>query len=194
MKVKIGKYRSYFGVYQLTRMFTPIITEDFADTVAEFLTDSWLDQLLLWIDSKRNRKVKIVIDDFDTWNLDHTLALIIGAALKKFRKSYIRYQITEDDEINPALKKFKKSYIGGYQIIGNDEVPVELHTDSDPYTGHISEEEETKYVAKWKYIIDEMIWSFDYILDDDKIETQEGEDRCHNGLRLFAKYYRGLWD
>jgi len=32
------------------------------------------------------RKVSVQIDDFDTWSLDHTLALIIHPALVKFKQ------------------------------------------------------------------------------------------------------------
>ena len=46
--------------------------------------------------------------------------------------------------------------------------------------------------------MDEMIFAFEFILDEDRRYShdfsQETEDRVGNGLRLFGKYYRGLWD
>lgn len=36
--------------------------------------------------SKKKRKIKVTIHSYDMWSLDHTLALIILPALKKFKK------------------------------------------------------------------------------------------------------------
>jgi len=58
---------------------------------------------------------------------------------------------------------------------------------------------------KWNTIVDEMIWSFEQVLDDESDEKfwTDGIDwdglRAHNkridkGLTLFGKYYRNLWD
>ncbi|MDE3023030.1 MAG: hypothetical protein KGI54_14475 [Pseudomonadota bacterium] len=33
-----------------------------------------------------DRNVSVIIDDYDVWNLDHTLALIIAPALKKLKE------------------------------------------------------------------------------------------------------------
>jgi hypothetical protein len=47
--------------------------------------------------------------------------------------------------------------------------------------------------------MDEMIWSFKQILKEDEEpfcldSWKEKTERTDNGLRLFGKYYRGLWD
>lgn len=58
---------------------------------------------------------------------------------------------------------------------------------------------------KWDSILDEMIWSFEQLLDDNSDEKfwTDGIDwdglRAHNakidkGLALFGKYYRNMWD
>jgi hypothetical protein len=62
-----------------------------------------------------------------------------------------------------------------------------------------------KIAEKWNTIVDEMIWSFEQVLDDESDEKfwTDGIDwdglRAHNkridkGLALFGKYYRNLWD
>ena len=97
---------------------------------------------------KENRVMNVRIDKYDTWNLDHTLALIILPALKQF------------------LKK--------------------LHG----YPGDLSEKQ-------WDDVLNKMIWSFEAILmenEKDDIYTIEGNNRIQEGLELFGKYYRSLWD
>jgi hypothetical protein len=52
---------------------------------------------------------------------------------------------------------------------------------------------------RWNWVMDEMIWSFKQILKEDDeafcLDTwKEKAERTDNGLRLFGKYYRGLWD
>ena len=36
--------------------------------------------------SRKNKAETIIIDDFDVWNLDHTMALILVPALKLLKK------------------------------------------------------------------------------------------------------------
>jgi len=61
---------------------------------------------------------------------------------------------------------------------------------------------------KWNEVLDKMIWSMDFIAnyreydyhpdpDDenrDYSKLKEAEARCQEGLDLFAKYFRNLWD
>ena len=37
-------------------------------------------------DHTKERKVRVEINDYDTWNLDHTLAQVIYPALVKFKE------------------------------------------------------------------------------------------------------------
>lgn len=45
-----------------------------------------------------DRKINVSIDSYDTWNLDHTLALIILPSLKKFKDNHhnIHYVCNKD--------------------------------------------------------------------------------------------------
>ena len=93
------------------------------------------------------RDINVEIDDYDVWGLDHTLALIIL----------------------PALKKLKEVQQGS-PIVDNEDVPEELHVaegvDDDP-----------NFFKKWDYVLDEMIWAFTQILDDDS------DNQFHTGTR-----------
>lgn len=60
--------------------------------------------------------------------------------------------------------------------------------------------EENDGLKKWEDILDRIIFAFEYQAykkwdTDKKKETLEEEDRlAKEGIELFAKYYRNLWD
>jgi len=108
------------------------------------------------LDTIHPRVEYVHIDEYDTWNMNTTLAKIIL----------------------PMLKQLKEDKYG--------------------YPSTLTEK-------KWNTIVDEMIWSFEQVLDDESDEQfwTDGIDwdglRAHNkridkGLALFGKYYRNLWD
>lgn len=205
MKVYIGPYKNYFGVYQLMDK-VPFLSEDRAENMAEFLQDTWLDKILLWIDKKRKRTEYIKIDRWDSWSADHTIAMITLPILKQLKETKHGAPSVEDSDVPGYLRAFNAP-------------PVEDH-DVDEH-----------WFARFDYILDEMIWAFDRLANpeweedfykgtiDSRLEDigdgsgdkklvkgpndtfhfdKEGymkvEKRIQNGLRLFAKYYRGLWD
>lgn len=123
-------------------------------------------------DEKRVKKVEL--HDYDTWSLDHTLAIII----------------------HPALIQLKETN-HGYFMVKDEDVPDELRSHHAP----AREDWEVDDLAesRYNYVLDEMIWAFEYILNRDYIDYmnegwEELSSRCDNGLLLFGKYYRGLWD
>ena len=125
---------------------------------------------------RKNRAEKVVIDDYDVWNLDHSLALIIVPALKK-------------------LKEKKQ----GAPFVDNEDVFDELRaSDEDLYTYSKNGETDDRYFDRWDYVMNEMIWAFQQKLEDDWDMEKEAYDsyfnRIDNGFKLFGKYYNGLWD
>ena len=163
--------------------------------------------------SRKNKAETIIIDDFDVWNLDHTLALIIVPALK-------------------VLKKKKQ----GAPFVKNEDVPKHLRAADEEMKINDAGGGDTDkhYFDRWDWVIDEMIWAFQQKLEDweesycsgetdvnwikikekdDKGEdmyemvngpnhtfdvdmegTKKHQTRIDNGIMLFAKYYEGLWD
>lgn len=84
--------------------------------------------------------------------------------------------------IAPTLKKLKTCKHG---------IPYSDKSDA-PGIGDINNDWCEK---RWEWILDEMIWSFDYVVRCDyKEETEDNDKRSDNGRRLFAKYYHSLWD
>lgn len=207
MKIYIGPYKNWVGPYQIADALCfwakrdqfnrkPDWVHNFGTWMATKKdgTDSWLSKVCQWVHEKQERKVKIKIHPYDTWNMDSTLALIIV----------------------PMLKQLKESKHGIGNIDPSD-CPPELKGNFNP------EDHETWYSPeRWNWFMDELIWTFtqfDPELDEEGkyfdhsgVDSSKGpseaimgikvdseglkayNDRIDNGLRLFGKYYRALWD
>ena len=203
MKVYIGPYKNWIGPYQLADMI-PFISEDTSFRIGTWLSKTWVNDVCEWYYPKIQRKIKVRIDKYDTWNMNDTLAHIIL----------------------PMLKQLKATKHGS-QFVDDEDVPVHMrHGNPEGYDNWVH--------YKWDWVLNEIIWAFEQELDDSwedqfihgesKIEWElisgnedddtgmykqiqlnpdywvdrEGirlyNDRINNGMRLFGKYYRGLWD
>jgi hypothetical protein len=118
------------------------------------------------------RTIKVQIDPWDTVSADHTLSLIIL----------------------PLLKQLKENQ-NGAPYVETDDVPPEMYQEVDSYDG---------WDKRWAWVVDEMIFAFEHIVDREWESAYFGEttdlegfekvnERIANGLRLFGKYFRGLW-
>ena len=124
------------------------------------------------------RKIKVHVDYFDTLSLDHTLSLIIL----------------------PCLIQLKNSQPGSPMIITSDSDPNQITFD------YFEDDLESLYFEKndeaWDEILDKMIWSFQQLAFDREnniFKLDAGarvlyDDRIQEGLDLFSKYYKALWD
>lgn len=117
-------------------------------------------------------KDKIVIHGHDLWNLDYTLAKIILPSLK-----------------------FLKDNKGGSAWVDDEDVPEEIRSTKDSTPRNTWDIDEF-FHERWNYIMEEMVFAFESILSD-KSESdlsEEDQERVKNGLKLFGKYYRCLWN
>ena len=167
--------------------------------INKYINEPWLD--------KRERKVKVRIDNYDVWSADHTLALII----------------------HPILIKLKNTKHGS-PLVDDEDVPEHLRSTSAPPKENEWDTDDN-LEARWNWVLDEMIWTFEQGTKDDYNDSmfysgevdwafekdsdsklsrvmngpnhtfevdREGQkahyDRIKNGLRLFAKHYFALWD
>lgn len=210
MIVKIGKYKNWWGPYQIFNLLTYIgFKKDFCDSLAEKCPDSIVNHLQ-WIHDKRKRKIKVKIDDFDVWNLDESLSYIIHPALKqlKIKKHGI-----------PMVSSFN------YDCSHYAQECFDFYKDKDE-EGIVFKSAE----KEWEDILDKMIWSFEQInkdwesqytivqpeIDFTKYPEDEGKlyiplrwkiegkidydgiashsKKIQEGLDLFGKWYLNLWD
>lgn len=184
MYVKIGPYTDYFGPYQLAEkiLFWKDKEDDAVYDLGEKISETFIGDFLYWIDSKKSRKVKVRIDPCDTWSMDTTLAHIIL----------------------PMLKQLKASKHGS-PAVADEDVPEELRSTSAEDPGY-EFEPDSNWHKRWDWVMDELIWTFEQIIDEDSVSAyyvddvfdiesyREHNKRIDNGTRLFGVYFRGLWD
>lgn len=162
------------------------------------------------------RRIKIEIEKFDTWGLDHTLSHIIYPALLQ-------------------LKATKQGVPTDFAEVGGENYVDQL---SFPFYHDTQAEMFDEKITEWDVVLDKMIWSFKQLMMDDydelyhhgdagvyweesgqeylnpithKLEKtykmnhknnyffdaeglKKHEEQIQEGLDLFAKYYRNLWD
>jgi len=212
MKVRIRKYPTWFGPHQLVdAIFFWAKDEDWVYSVGKWYGDTWLgnlhyklaDHYMQW---KESRRVKVELDPWDTWSMDHTLAEIVL----------------------PMLIQLKQTKHGAPSV-NQEDVPENLRA------GKLEIEQYEKdgttdalFFKRWDWVVDEMIFAFNsklsdweerfhsgehdihwIELDNGLVEMQKGpndthewdqeghrayQDRINNGFRLFGKYYNALWD
>lgn len=222
MRVTIGKYKNgQFGPYHIADWFKLVgAGEDRCEAIGDRLNKTWLKPFCEWIEQYnpfRHRKVKIRIDEWDTWNMNDTLTQIIA----------------------PMLRQLRKDHHGG-TAVENEDVPENLRNTVAP-DKEMGENIDAFYFARWDWVLDEMIWAFEQLEGDGDWTSQfetgvhdvewkkdgdehldsktgqmlhrmqfvegpnhtyrydnEGSDnhleRMKNGYRLFGKYYMDLWD
>jgi hypothetical protein len=228
MKVLIGKYTTWIGPYQIAdalcfwakKVPDEIGIKRKPDWVHDFGTwlssnkdgsDSTLTKMCQWAESKRKRQVYVRIDKYDTWSMDHTLALIIL----------------------PMLKQLKATKHGAPNVADTD-VPKELWSaNAEPKENEY--DTDSNHFKRWDYVLDEMIFAFEtkvagtwqdkyssgkidwtsepcewdaagkpkmftmkhgpkhtYECDYEAMELEQR--RISKGFKLFGKYYENLWD
>jgi hypothetical protein len=230
LKVYIGPYKSWIGPYQIAEalcFWAPTVKDEYGikckpNWVHDFGTwlaggedkDSLLMKFCNWIESMRNRKIRVKIHNYDTWSMDHTLSYIILPMLQQLNETKHGAPGTDDEDVPEHLRSTAAE-------------PKENEWDID-----------SNHFLRWDWIMAEMIFAFECQLDDtweEKYWTGEwgkpdfvksdleypnpdtGEmestyqinsgtrkcdwdglkkeqERIANGFRLFGKYYQALWD
>jgi hypothetical protein len=231
MRVKIGKYKNYYGPYQIAEALCFWVRKEKdeygikrnPEWVHNFGTwlsggedkDSWLQQACIWVESWRTRTIRVKIDRWDTWSMDHTLSYIVLPMLRQLKETKHGAPFTNDEDVPEHLRSTAAE-------------PKENEYDTD-----------SNHFLRWDWIMDEMIFAFECELDDSwedafrsgNFDTvwlpvdREGnpvpesdaklyqmadgpnhtyqcdyegmkvvQARISNGFRLFGVYYQGLWD
>ena len=202
MKVYINNYKNHWiSPYTILEKIYFWREIDYDEPVIEKLSSilNPICSAIQWLWDKLDRKIDYVkVDRWDTWSMDSTLAHIILPMLKQLHSTKHGAPFVNDDDVPMSLKSTMAP-------------PRDNEWDTDD-----------NYFRRWDYVLDEMIFAFEHLVDDsweeefwsgehgtgknidEQIKTstrewnKEGqklvEDRINNGLMLFGKYYRALWD
>jgi hypothetical protein len=156
MEVKLRKPVNWFGPYQLAEVLcfwakkeTDEIgfpcTADWVHNFGEKLSNTWLSPFLQWVHDTRLKlpwnKDVIRIDYYDTWSMDHTLSPIILPMLKQLKATKHGYAFIADED---APKHLSSIYA--------------LPSESWNWDGNAE--------ARYDWVLDEMIWAFEQLCDD----------------------------
>jgi hypothetical protein len=220
MKVKIGKYPNWLGPYQLVEKIFFWARQkdeygiereaDWVYSIGDWLSHTWFGGWWSgvansWTDYHGKRQVKVRIDPWDTWSMDHTLAHIVV----------------------PMLVQLKETTHGAPYVDPKD-VPAELQPKKLTKKQKDDGETDTTHFERWDWVLDEMIFAFESKHNDWEEQFHSGEvdrvfkdlengytewlegpnhtfkidmkgykayqKRISNGFRLFGKYYENLWD
>lgn len=162
MKVKLKKPVYWFGPYQLAEVLCfwapkqkdKLGFEEKPDWVHDF--GSWLagghgrDSLLMkfftWFDKFRRtlpwNKDVVEIDYWDVWSMDHTLSPIILPMLKRLKEVKHGYGMIDDEDVPKHLQSIYALPKETWEWDGNAE-------------------------ARYDWVLDEMIWAFEQLNDED---------------------------
>lgn len=166
-------------------------------------------RFLLWIDSHKQRRIQVRIDPWDTWSMDHTLALIVLPMLRQLQETKHGAPCVDDEDVPEHLRSTAAPNL----------------TQEQQDTGGVDD----NHFARWDWALDEMIWAFQQHLDEnsdtqfwsgqadhqwkqleggmsqmvegprhtlhlDRDALQAWQQRKDRGFRLFGKYYQALWN
>jgi hypothetical protein len=151
----------------------------------------------------------VKIDRWDTWSMDSTLSPIILPMLKQLKKDKHGSPNVDDEDVPAKLRSVKRKIVSSSKMY-NDQ---DIHKIDDGI--------DKNFHRRWDYVMDEMIWTFTQLCDwdndakfydhseankekdfsnsirkikVDRVGLQKHNERITNGLRLFGKYFRALWD
>jgi len=206
MKVNIGKYRHHYNTARIEDWWLGFhhgtdgsMIDESMYTTLDYGVIALLDGVRWILNQTINRlnewrgyqKIRVHVDPWDSWNADHTLALVILPVLEQLRDTSHGYFIVDPKDVPKNLRPSKK------QIAHNKKTGME----------------DDKALDRYEWVMNEMIFAFRCKVSDDwedeffyfgddmldvKLVDPEGLDakykRIQNGFELFGKYYNALWD
>jgi len=194
---------------------------DWIDKIVMGALDAWhtvLCYTINQIQKRRERKVKIRVDYWDVWGADETLAHVILPVLEKLKEIKQGAPFVDSKDVPKELrpkkltKKQKENgdvddkhferweYVLDAMIWSFREITEHKPGEEEFFTGE-SDVVWTKVDVHGNEVGDDFDGMIYYRMDKGPNDTRrfdkEGYDkyseRIDEGLRLFGKYYRGLW-
>jgi len=183
MKVRITKYKNWFGPYHVTEKLFWFLSEDAQDKIAKKLP-VWPFEFIRWI--RGPQKIYVRIDSHDTWSMDNTLAHIIVPMLRQLKAQKPGVPLMDIEDVPEHLKDKFTEDVDDLSVIWNwvmDEMiwSFEQKTIDNGWDNQYYSDPEVGE------------WSLDNPIKIDKEGLEAHHNRMKNGFRLFGKYYECLW-
>jgi len=181
MKIKIGKYKNYFGPYQLAELLC-FWVKDVPDEYGFKNKPDWVHNFGEWLahgsiepdDEVGERRPFLGSSERkETW-----FAKLVCGTLKIVERlrgeRVIKIQIDPWDTwsadhtlsliIVPMLKQLKADKHGA-PYVDDEDVPEELKSTAAPAKENDWDTDDNHF-KRWDYVLDEMIWAFEKLVDD----------------------------
>jgi len=151
-----------------------------------------------WFGYTKKRTESVRIDPWDTYSMDHTLALLVKPMLYQLAKTKHGSPHVDDKDVPEALRSSE----GEGELMVHDRWDWVMSEMIFAFEAHTEEDWESRFTTG----------EIDYIRvprADGMIEMQHGpnhtfevdiegrkafHDRMQNGFRLFGTYFTNLWD
>jgi hypothetical protein len=220
MRVYINRYRDqWLSPYTILEKVFFWREIDYDEPIIEKWSDRLtpLCEMLQKVRGKINPKINYVkIDRWDTWSMDHTLSFIILPMLKQLSESKQGAPMVADEDVPEHLRStsakpkedeydvdefhFQRwdwvlgEMIFAFEHIQDDTWQEKFFTGVSDWQWEKSEETYLNPVTGKQEGITRMVEGPNHTHECDYDGMRKVEERIQNGLVLFGKYYRALWD
>ena len=210
MKVSLGPYLNWWGPYQIFGLLNHIgISKNRTDYWAD-KSPEWFTNFCQWIHDKRKRKTKIKIDEYDVWSMDTTLAIIILPMLIKLKEqkhgipgnmtaltytsnssqhSFDFYE--EGDSLSHETGSSQWDEIMDKMIWSFEQLQPDCDWE-EQYWNTKPELDLSEYPEDEGKDIIPVRWKVEG--DHDRSGYMNKKKKIDEGLLLFGKFFRSLWD
>jgi len=219
MKVYISKYRDHwlspYTICEKICWWREIDYDEPWVQRAVKILGPVMDAYKKFLDFVHPRIEYVKIDDYDTWSMDHTLTPIILPMLRQLHKTKHGAPYVEDSDVpadlhsttRAAQKAKKESWdtdgnhfkrwdwvmeemIWAFEQLADDSWEEQYFSGKSDIVWVPGKELDTK----GRPLTYEMKRTSKYTRKYDKKGYAKHSSRIDNGVRLFGKYYRALWD
>jgi hypothetical protein len=216
MKIYMSKYRDHWlSPYTILEKVIFWREFDYDEPIIKRLVrilDPFSTALLKFLDFVHPRIEYVKIDYWDTWNMDGTLSTIILPMLKQLQKTKHGYFLVDDEDVPEELRSTNAPPKENEWDLDNlaekraDWVMEELiwtfeqlHPSNDWEKQYHSGNWDMEAVpCEWDENGKPKLYKYEetdkHTAQFDSEGHQKHSKRIDNGLILFGKYYRGLWD
>ena len=154
----------------------------------------------------------VKIDKWDTWSMDSTLSIIILPMLKQLRANKHGAPTTDDADVPEGLRStdappkedewdvdenwFKRwDWIMDEMIWTFEQKQPDCDWEHQYYSGvHDTSFRAIEWDADGKALLHEQVKGPNNTFKVDREGLDKHQERINNGMKLFGKYYQGLWD